>query len=183
MSEGDRLMTTDYYGATKAAGELVLRAACATHEMMGVVLRPGPVIGPPAFDGASFRSDRRIAEMVTAAMRAAPIEVTGGDGRQFCDVATLAKVTRVLADLENPHPTYICVDSDVLTWEWIARTVVACLDSPSEVRVLPVKEVPIPRFRTTRIEEVLDGPMDSRDALVAHIRQLARSLAAGTMRP
>lgn len=175
MSEEDRLTTTDYYGATKAAGEIFLRAACATHNMMGVVIRPGPVVGPPAFAGASFRSDRRIADMVTAAMHARPLEVPGGDGRQLCDVATLAKLTRVLACLENPHPTYVCVDSEVLSWEWIAQKVVACVNSPSEVRVLPSKQGPIPRFRTKRIEELLGGPMDSRDALVAHIHHLAQA--------
>src|SRR5262245_10375167 len=60
MCEDDCLSTTDLYGATKAAGELFLRAACAGYEMTGVVVRPGPVVGPPAFAGGSFRSHDRI---------------------------------------------------------------------------------------------------------------------------
>ncbi len=174
MGEEDRLSTTDLYGATKAAGELFLRAACAEHRMTGVVIRPGPVVGPPAFAGATFRSDRRLAEMVAAAAEGRPIEVVGGEGRQLSDVATVAKVTRLLARAEDPHPTYFCVDREVLTWERIARTVVACLGSTSEVRVLPREgDGPVPRFRTERLEGLLGGPADARDALVAHIRHLA----------
>lgn len=175
MGEEDHLTTADYYGATKAAGETFLRAACATHKMVGVVVRPGPVVGPPSFAGGSFRSDRRIADMVSAALQARPLQVLAGEGRQVCGVATLAKVTRVLASLESPRPTYLCVDSEVLTWEWIAHKVVACVNSPSEVRVLPSKSGQIPRFRTKRIEELLGGRMDSRDALVAHIHHLAET--------
>jgi nucleoside-diphosphate-sugar epimerase len=174
MSEEDRLTTADYYGANKAAGELFLRAACAAHKMTGIVIRPGPVVGPPAFAGASFRSDHRIADMVSAAMRACLLEVPGGDGRQLCDVTTLAKLVHTLADLENPHPTYICVDSEVYSWEWIARQVVTCMNSASEVRTLPSKQAVIPHFRPTLIEELLGGPIDSRNALIAHIHHLAQ---------
>lgn len=176
MSEEDRLTTTDYYGATKAAGEIFLRAACATHSIKGVVIRPGPVVGPPAFAGASFRSDQRIANMVNAAIQARPVEVAGGDGRQFCDVAVLAKLTRVLACLENPESTYVCVDSEVLTWEWIARQIVAYVNSTSEVRIVPSKQEPIPRFLTQRIDQLLGGSMDSRGALVAHVQHLVQAL-------
>lgn len=177
MREEDPLTTADYYGATKAAGETFLRAACALHQMKGVVIRPGPVVGPPAFDGASFRMDGRIAEMVAAALQGRPIDVTHGDGRQFCDVATLARVIGALVRLDEPHPTYACVDTEICTWEWIARNVVACLSSGSEVRVGPAKDGPIPRFRTERVEELLGHPIDSRDAIMGHIRQLARLLA------
>ena len=47
MEKEDCLRPADVYGATKAAGELFLRAACAPGRMTGVVLRPGPVVGPP----------------------------------------------------------------------------------------------------------------------------------------
>lgn len=175
MDEDDRLTTSDYYGATKAAGEVFLRAACATHDMSGVVIRPGPVVGPPAFPGGSFRSDRRLADMVGAAMRAVPIEVPARAGRQWCDVATLAKVTRLLACAADPYPTYVCVDSEILRWEWIAQTIVDCLRSPSPVRVLPSSPESSPRFRTRRIEELLGGPMDSRAALVSHLHEIVQA--------
>lgn len=175
MDEDQRLRTSDIYGATKAAAELFLRASCAEHQMSGVVIRPGPVVGPPAFAGASFRSDRRIAQMVAAALDARPIEVVIGEGRQLSAVTTVARVTRLLVSAEAPHSTYLCVDREVLTWEQIARTVVTVLGSPSEVRVLPPQSPgPIPRFRTERVEGLLGEPADARASLAAHIRHLAQ---------
>ena len=79
MSEDNGLSATDFYGATKAAGELFLRGACAEHKMTGVVVRPGPVVGLPAFADGSFRSDNRIAAMVAAAAAGRAIEVVRDD--------------------------------------------------------------------------------------------------------
>lgn len=174
MGEEDRLSTTDFYGATKAAGELFLRAACAEHRMTGVVVRPGPVVGPPVFAGGSFRSDSRIAAMVTAAVEGRPIDVVCGGGRQFTDVTTLARVTRLLTRAANPHPTYVCVDREILTWERIAEMVVEGTGSRSDVNLLEPKAMtPVPRFRTDRLEGLLGGPSDARDAMKAHIAHLA----------
>ncbi len=176
MCEEDRLSTTDLYGATKAAGELFLRAACARHRMTGVVVRPGPVVGPPAFPAGSFRSPDRLVEMMRAAVEGRPVVTVRGEGRQFSDVSTVARAVRLLTRKVNPHPTYTCVDRDVLTWERVARMVVACLQSPSSVRVAPRENpAPIPRFRTDRIEDLLGGPSNAAGALLEHIRQLRAS--------
>jgi UDP-glucose 4-epimerase len=176
MCEEDRLRATDLYGATKAAGELSLRAACARHPMTGVVVRPGPVVGPPAFPTGSFRSPNRILEMVSAAAEGSPVAAVRGEGRQFSDVSTVARAVRLLTRTENPHPTYICVDRDILTWERVARMVVACLNSPSKVCVVPRDtSEPIPRFRTERVETLLGGPSNAEGALLEHIRHLART--------
>ncbi|WP_170149811.1 NAD-dependent epimerase/dehydratase family protein [Rhodoplanes roseus] len=175
MSEDNGFSATDLYGATKAAGELVLRAACAKHKMTGVVVRPGPVVGLPAFAGGSFRSDNRVAAMVAAAAEGRAIEVVRDDGRQFSDVSTVTKAVRLLTTAADPHPAYICVDRNIITWERIARLVLECLNSRSEVRVLPRNTPePTPRFRTERIERLIGGPLDATEALLAHIRYLAR---------
>lgn len=173
MREEDELRTTDLYGATKAAGELFLRAACARYRMTGVVVRPGPVVGPPAFPGGSFRSPDRITEMVRAAAEVRSLTAPRGEGRQFTDVSTVARAVRLLTRTENPHPTYVCVDREILTWEEVARMVVACLDSSCSVCVVPRDDAEtIPRFRTERIESLLGGPSDARGALLEHIRHL-----------
>ena len=180
MGEEDYLETADVYGATKAAGELFLRAACARDQMTGVVIRPGPVVGPPAFDAGSVRTHNRIAEMVAAAGEGRPIETVRGEGRQLCDVSTVARAIRLLTRAESPHSTYTCVDREIFTWERVAQMVVGCLSSPSDVVVLPSeREGPVPRFRTERIEGLLGGPSDADGALLAHIRHLARTGGAG----
>lgn len=174
MVEEDRLSPSDTYGATKAAGELFLRAACAEHRMTGVVVRPGPVVGPPAFAGGSFRSDNRVAAMVTAAVEGRRIDVVRGEGRQFTGVTTLARVIRLLACAADPHPTYVCVDREILTWERVAEMAVEATGSRSAVNVLePVAPTPVPRFRTDLLEGLLGYPSDARNAMKAHIAHLA----------
>lgn len=174
MGEDDPLRPADPYGATKAAGELFLRAACAQHQMTGVVVRPGPVVGPPAFAGASFRSPERIAQLVRAATEGRSLDVVSGEGRQFSDMATVARAVRLLTRAENPQPTYLCVDRDIVTWERVTRIVVERLESSSNVRVAPRDESgPIPRFRTQRIESLLGGPSNAEVALLEHVRQLS----------
>jgi hypothetical protein len=99
------------------------------------------------------------------------------DGRQFSDVSTIAQAVRLLTTADNPDPAYICVDRDIITWERVARLVVECLTSRSEVRVLPRDtQEPTPRFRTERIERLIGGPSGAIGALSAHIRHLARTL-------
>jgi UDP-glucose 4-epimerase len=179
MCEDDCLSTTDPYGATKAAGELFLRSACAGYHMTGVVVRPGPVVGAPAFLKGAFHTDDRITKMVADASEGRLIEAVRGEGRQFSDVSTVARVVRLLTTAENPHPTYICVDRDVITWERVARLVVGCLNSLSEVRVLPRDtQGPIPLFRTERLERLTGGPSGAEAALLAHIRHLASATEA-----
>jgi len=175
MREEDSLSTADLYGATKAAGELFLRAACAKYQMTGIALRPGPMVGLPALETGTLRTPDRIAEMVAAAAKGHPIEVVRGEGRQFTDVSAMARIVCLLTRAENTHATYICVDRDFLTWEQIARNVVEGLSSQSEVRVLPREAaMAIARFRTDRIEGLLGGPMNAEGALLAHIRRLTR---------
>lgn len=174
MREDDRVGATDLYGATKAAGELVLRAACAGSGMTGIVLRPGPIVGAPAFPGASFRSDRRLEEMVAAALGGRAIEVVEGEGRQLSDVAAVARATRLALDVEAPLATYVCVEREPRTWESVARTVIAELGSTSEVRIAGAAEAPIPRFVTDRVDALLGGPSSAGAALAEHVRELAR---------
>lgn len=173
MTEGDLLCPPDIYGATKAAGEMLFRAACAQGGVVGVILRPGPVVGAPAFPGGAFRTPNPISEMVCAASEGRAIEVVRGQGRQFSDVTMVARAVRRLVSGEVPHCTYICADRAIVTWEWIARAVLACSGSSSTLRILPGEErETAPRFLTERIEALLGGPTDAEGALLAHILEL-----------
>lgn len=173
MREDDPLLTSDYYGATKAASELFMRAACATYGMTGIVVRPGLVVGPPAFDGAAFRSDRRITAMVAQAREGAPVVVPAEPGRQFTDVRALVRVVRQLAVLPAPAPTYVCVDREVTEWATVAELIRATTGSRSE---LCLPEAPpdrsTPRFDTRRVEALVGAALDAREALARHVRCL-----------
>lgn len=174
MAEDAPLHSTDLYGATKAAGELFLRAACASYGMSGVVLRPGPVVGLPAFLGGSFRSDRRLIEWVAAVRAGQPIEVAEAEGRQWTDVATVATAIRLLVEETAPQPSYLCMDREIIPWETIARHLIERLQSPSPLRRMP-RPALIPQFRTARIEALLGRRASAAEALTAHLDHLAGS--------
>lgn len=176
MGEDDPLDPSDIYGLTKLAGEQALRQACAQGQMRGIVVRPGPVVGPPAFPGGAHRTPNQISDLLAAARAGQPIEVVQGGGRQLTDVLELARSIRILTTLEDPESTYLCVDRSLTPWEEIARGVAECVDPPSEVRVLPPPEpTSTPRFRTARIERLLGDSSAAGASLRAHLEALTRS--------
>lgn len=173
MSEDDPICTNDYYGATKAASEMFMRAACATHGMEGVVVRPGLVVGSPAFGGASFRSDSRITRMVAEAMSCMPVVVPAEPGRQFTDVSALVRIMCKLTVLDSPCPIYICVDRELIEWETVAELVVRASGSTSPVRKSEERAGrTTPSFVTSRVEGLEGQALDARQALAEHIRCL-----------
>lgn len=172
MAETDALAPADTYGATKAAGELFLRAACHSSGMTGVVVRPGPVVGPPAFPGGSFRSDGRIAGMVAAARAGRELRVARGEGRQLTDVRELAEVVVRALRVERPEPTYLTVDREPIPWEDVARLAVATTGGRATVGVEGDAGSP-PRFSTGRVEALLGRALDARRALAEHVGELA----------
>ena len=180
MGEEDGLTTADAYGATKASCELFLRAACATHHMEGVVVRPGPIVGPPAVAGGAFRTDNQLAEMVAAALEGLPLRAVRGEGRQYSDVNTVSRAVVRLTTVASPHPTYLCLDRDIITWERVAQLVTEVTHSRSDVMLLDRDSSgPVPRFRVERLESLLGAPSDSRAAMKLHIAHLARTRASG----
>lgn len=181
MHEDDPIHTADYYGATKAASEMFMRAACALHGMVGVVVRPGLVVGPPAFDGASCRSDRRVAKMVAQAMANVAIAVPDEPARQFIDVSALARIVRKLTEIDSPRATYVCVDRDAIGWETVADMLVRDTKSTSPLlRSAARSAMEPPRFDADRVQEVEGRALDARQALQAHIRWLMKApLAEG----
>lgn len=174
MKEDDCLSTTDTYGATKAAGELFLRVACAEYPMKGISLRLGPVVGVPAFPETGFRSNNTLLEMMHMATKGQTIEIQEGDGRQWSALAVVLKTVCALIRNDSPYPTYLCVDRNIMTWENIARLLVSELKSESQIHVLPSKVGP-PQFDTNRIENLLGVTTNAMPALLEHIRYLCQA--------
>lgn len=167
MREADPLTPTDLYGAVKAAGEGLLWSACATYGMAGTVLRVGPVVGPPAFEGGAFRSNRRIARLVEDALAGRPLVVDGID-RQFVAADDVARV--IDAALGAPGGTLLCLDAAVTRWAEIAWQIVSMTGSQGALRI---DEAPgQAMFATDRLAEVLGMRLDSRAAMNGHIAHL-----------
>ena len=179
MTEADRLTTADVYGATKAAGELFLWAACSAHAMEGLVVRPGPIVGPPAFFGASFRSHSRLDRFVRAARSGDPIHVEEGVGRQFVGVRDVATVIAQLVTADGVSGPYLCVARALNSWESLARRIIARTRSTSRVVVEPRPAgKPVPRFDGGKLLAHLGVELESDDAMEAHLVHLERARVA-----
>lgn len=176
MSGSDPLAPADVYGATKAAGELFLRAACATHGARGHVVRPGPVVGAPAFPGAAWRTDRTLLGFAEAARAGAPIHVLCGDGRQLVGARALARVLATLAvgEASSAGAPLVCVSRELTTWESLARGIVARLGGRSELVVEePRAGHVVPHFEVDALERSLGVVLDARAEIEQHLDELA----------
>lgn len=170
MRETDVLSTTDLYGATKASSELFLAATCAQTGLEGAVLRVAPVVGPPAFSGAAHRSDTRIAALVSAVARGEPLTITAGDGRQLIGAVDLAHACRLAVEAST-FRTRLCAESNMTSWEDVARIAVSEAHSLSSIDVIE-PAVSAPRFDVSRLANDLGLAFDAKAALREHIRHL-----------
>lgn len=176
VTERNAFTTTSLYGATKAAGELFFRAACARHEISGVVVRPGPVLGRPAYSGGSLRTPQQLEQFVDLARRGLPLTVNAGSSVQFCDVHALTRLLVKLTREAAPEATYLCVDEKSFQWEDIARHVVDVLSSQSQVTVKEANEDQAPmHFRSNHAASLPDVMADSTTSLSEHIRSLVEA--------
>lgn len=129
MDARSPLRCADYYGATKASGEVFLSAVCHQRGARGNVLRPGAVVGGPALPGAPVRIDRRVAAMIDAARRGETLRVARGDGRQFIGAPDLARLYVALLASDCDHERFLAVAPDVIAWAEVAAMVVAHVGS------------------------------------------------------
>ncbi len=175
MNEASPLQTTDLYGASKASAELMMWAACHTHGMTGLVVRSGPIVGPPAIADGPFRSDRTLQYLVRAAKAGEPLKVVENTGRQFVGTSTIAGILATMVDSPQAEGTYLCVDRTVTLWEQIAEQVVEIARSESRIEVAPATSTAPPaRFIVDRLEALLGQPLHSKEALAHHIHHLVQ---------
>jgi len=172
MSEQSRLHTNDLYGATKACNEVFLSATSHQTRLAYTIVRPGPIVGAPV-EGAPHKSDRRFVEYIRTARTGEPIRVASGDGRQFVSVVELARFYAALVRSDPARETYIAVSPSLVTWEWIAREVVAAVGCGT---VLVEDEVTPPRFDVSKIQRDFGLTFDAESALKEHIRYLVATL-------
>ncbi|WP_236606712.1 NAD-dependent epimerase/dehydratase family protein [Sandaracinus amylolyticus] len=173
MSASDPLAPADFYGVTKATGELALWAVAQAHGLRGTVIRPSAVVGAPAFPGAPFKSDRRLENLVARARRGERLVVARHDARQWiaaCDLAEL--YTRALET--DAGGTILAVARDVVSWEDIAREIVRRVGT-GEVHV---EDTGLPAdpfvFDTTDLDRTFGVTFEARAAVIDHIAHLTR---------
>lgn len=172
MTEADAVTTADVYGAIKASAEHFLWAACAAHAMDGLVVRAGPIVGPPALPEARMRSPGRFEQFLRSARRGEPVHVAERDGRQFVSVFDLADAIVRLLLSPRAQETYLCVAREFTSWEWIARRIVQRTRSTSLIVVEAPLATVSPTFDPRKLTEHLGIELTSRAALETHLELL-----------
>lgn len=82
----------DLYAETKLKNEALIREFGKNRNQGFLILRPGPVVGPPSTKSAPHRSDRRIESWVRSARQNEVIQLPSEFGRQFTSVQALAEL-------------------------------------------------------------------------------------------
>ena len=172
MREQDALCPADTYGAIKASNELFLSALAETHCMQSHIVRLGPAVGAPAYEGAAFKRDPRFTTFVEKARRGEDIVVKAHDGRQFVPVRDAARAYVALLTSPLARETWICTAKNFTTWQHIAAAIVKSVGSSS--RVIVEGEVAPHSFETTKLAHKLGLRFESHAAMDEHIAHIVR---------
>jgi UDP-glucose 4-epimerase len=176
MDETSPIRTDDYYGSTKASGELFLSASAEQFGFCHTILRPSMVVGKPAFPGQQIKVDRRFEAMFKSAISGQAIKIVKGDGRQFTPAVELGRA--VMKVVRSPQRgvggVFLCMGAEVITWEEIAQKIVRTTNSRSKI-VTEGNTVP-PRFDVQRMHRELDLSFEYGTVMDEHIELLAAQL-------
>ncbi|MEZ4411087.1 MAG: NAD(P)-dependent oxidoreductase [Polyangiales bacterium] len=176
MDESQRLAPSDDYGRTKAANERSLARVTDGTETRAVVLRPGPVVGGPAVEGARVKPFAPLAEVVRRACDGEEIEVTRGEGRQFVAAEDLARAFVRAVESPRARGAYLVVARELVSWELVARVAVERSGSASRVRVVDGDGSCEHGFDVSRLERDLGLRCTARRAVEDEVARLVARL-------
>lgn len=169
-SVGDRLHTSEVYGATKASAELFLSALTSSTQTSYQILRLGPVIGEPLWKGGPFKMDRRFATILDAANLGRTISIAQNDARQFVSAVDAAKLVVGCLSKNPNRRTYLCCDKEHIPWRDFAVMIIQKMGSSS--RYEEASQDTVPSFDVTDIERDFGLVLDAKPYMAAHVDAL-----------
>lgn len=180
MTEADPIAPTDLYGATKATGELLLAAACGTH---GMVVRAGPIVGPPAIAGGPLLSPGAITRMLDGVLRGAPVRIAEGAGRQLVGARAVARTVSAALVAPSPPAIVLCVAERATRWVSVAQRLIELTGSASRIDSVDGPGEPAEAtFVVDRLTALIGERLDSDDALAAHLGECVARAGQGAAR-
>lgn len=181
MDEQTRITTADLYGATKACSEIFLSAISHQTPIRGTIVRPGPVVGAPAFPNGPHKSDRRFTEFIAQARQNLPIQIGAGDARQFTPVEGLADLYLAILDSRDGHvppklsaEIYLAVSPHATSWRSIAERIIDLTASKSVIVEEP-SNASASYFSPSKIQQEFELRLHSSQAIEDHIAKLLDS--------
>lgn len=177
MRESDAIHPVDAYAMTKAMSELAVwtwaQEPAQENQRAATIVRAGPVVGAPVVDGP-FKPGGPFEQLRDAARAGLPLRVARNDGRQFIAARDVAEVYARALEGDGGRRTLLAVSRDLVTWEEIARAIVARVGR-GEVVVEDTGLAPEPFvFDTQALEDSLGLVLSARDAVMEHIAFLTR---------
>ncbi|HLF28142.1 MAG TPA: NAD(P)-dependent oxidoreductase [Anaerolineae bacterium] len=124
-----------FYGATKAASENYLLAQSYRASMRINIIRPGYTFGNPVAAGASMQSDRRLYDLVRAALHDQPLSVIKHDGTQFIWAGDLARLYLAVLHSAVNRKTYFGLSKQWVSWQALAQAAIEKCRSRSPIQV------------------------------------------------
>jgi UDP-glucose 4-epimerase len=180
IDEDQRRRPTDFYGATKGAVELFLRAyAKKVPGRHLTVIRPGYTFGDPVVAGGSSETDGRFRAICGNARAGREIRVTRHDGTQFIWAGDLAKLYRAVVESELNDEIFYGLGRTFISWEQIARWAIEGAASSSELLVEDKGWSPDPvLFSVEKMKQHFDLSFDATEHVKRHITTLLAAPAA-----
>jgi UDP-glucose 4-epimerase len=177
VDEDTKTRPIDFYGATKAAAENYLLALAGQYPMRCNIIRPGYTFGNPVISGATTQPDRRFHDIVKISLQNEDIEVIRYDGTQFIYAGDLATLFTAVLDSTVNKQIYLGLGTEFITWEEIARTVVAITGSKSRILVVDKDYNKEPRYYLVdKIKKHFKLSCKARDKISEHIAYLTNAL-------
>lgn len=173
MNEQSHLHPDSFYGSTKAATEVFISAFAAQTQCKWTIIRPGAVVGKPFFDDKEAKVDSRLRAMVKQAKAGSPIQAVKGDKRFFTPVRELAQLYLRALDQKTSFEQVIGVAGAIL-WSDIAEQVILETGSASKLELVEGIGLVDHEFDTSKMRDIYNLKMDSREALHETIEHLAR---------
>jgi nucleoside-diphosphate-sugar epimerase len=166
---------------------MVLGAISHRFPMRCNVVRLGPVVGAPAFEGGPFKSDRRFFKIAKAARSVQPalkakgsmpnaeglnVSLNPSQGRQFVAAKDAAKVYRTLLKSDFNRNVFICVASNLTLWLLIAIEIARTGGFPLNGLGKSDDRIKQRIFNVDKLEKRLGFRFNSREAITEHIGQV-----------
>ena len=178
MTALDEVEPYDAYAFVKSQNELLLATLSEKLGFEGTVIRPGPVVGGPAYEGEKLKVGNQINRIFNCALDNSPIRLDEEVGRQFIGRDDLAKVFLAAIQPKAEPGTYIAAADNLTTWESIARLIVEKLDSKSEI-IPSGNQAPECRFDTMPLIKKLGLRFNSEASVAAMIDSMTSEYSSG----
>lgn len=178
MTEDDQIDPFDTYAFVKNQNEVLLTVLAEKLGFQGTIIRSGPVVGPPAFEGEKLKIHSKISSMFSSALDNYPIHLDQELARQFIGRDDLARVFLAAMQSSAEPGTYLAVSENMTSWESIARQIIEKLNSKSEIVPSNSQDAAC-RFSTDSLLQKLGLRFDSQASMAAMIDGMVSEYSSG----